>query len=52
MTYYEYYDPVKTGNRLWVDYSIGYTGYFGIRGLLPTWTCSAAMRLRASVMSA
>lgn len=45
VTYYEYYDPVKTGNRLWVDYSIGYTGYFGIRGLLPTWTCSAAMNV-------
>ena len=43
--YYEYYDDVKTGNRLWVDTSIGYTAHLGIRGSLPTWTLHAGLQL-------
>ena len=43
VTYYEYYDPVKTGNRLWIDWDITYTGHFGIRHELPKWTVTAAL---------
>lgn len=37
-TYYEYFDPVKSGNRLWVDTHIGYTAYLNIDNELPEWT--------------
>lgn len=37
-SYYEYFDPVKSGNRLWVNTHVGYTGQLGINGELPTWT--------------
>lgn len=43
VTHYEYYDPVKTANRVWVDYAFAYTGYYGIRGNLPTWTLTASV---------
>ena len=39
--YYEYYDPVKTANRLWADWSLTYTAQLGIRHELPTWTLQA-----------
>ena len=42
VSYYEYYDPVKTGNRLWVNSSLTYTGHYGIRHELPTWTVTAS----------
>lgn len=35
--YYEYYDPVKTGNRLWVNTHIMYVGWWNLHGDLPTW---------------
>ncbi len=35
--YYEYYTDTRTGNRRWIDGSIGYTAQWGIRGTLPTW---------------
>ena len=44
VTYYEYYDPVKTANRLWADWAITYTGHFGIRHELPAWTFTASLQ--------
>ncbi len=44
-TYYEYFDPVKSANRVWVNTSVGYTGYLGIDGELPTWTVKAGVNL-------
>ena len=43
VTYYEYYDPVKTANRVWADWDVTYTGHFGILHELPAWTVTAAM---------
>ena len=41
-SYYEYYDPVKTANKLWVEGRVAYTAYLGIRGELPTWILTAS----------
>ena len=41
-SYYEYYDPVKTANKLWVYGRVAYTAYLGIHGELPTWGLSAS----------
>ena len=30
--YYEYYDPVKAANKVWVNGSVAYTGYLGVVG--------------------
>ena len=30
--YYEYYDPVKAANKVWVSGSVAYTGYLGVVG--------------------
>ena len=43
-SYYEYYDPVKTANKLWVEGRVAYTAYLGIRGELPTWAITASCR--------
>lgn len=43
--YYEYYDPVKSGNRLWVNTDIDYHGQFAIRGELPTWDIHTGVHL-------
>ena len=37
-SYYEYYDPVKTANRLWQDFHVGYTARWGIIHELPLWS--------------
>lgn len=42
-TYYEYYTPVKNADRIWQDFSIGYTIHTGIRQAIPTWTIQASM---------
>ena len=52
-TYYEYFTPVKTANKLWADYSLTYTLHLGMRGAtvahglivdgLPTWTIQAGV---------
>lgn len=34
--YYEYYDAVKTANKVWADGSVRYTLYMGIRHDMPT----------------
>ena len=39
--YYQYYDDVKTANKLWVNGHASYTWHLGIRGELPTWTLRA-----------
>lgn len=42
-TYYEYYTPVKTADKQWLDYHIAYTLHLGIRDALPTWTLQAGV---------
>lgn len=41
--YYEYYDPVKTANKLWRNGQLALTADLGIRGELPAWTLVAAL---------
>ena len=43
--YYEYYDDVKTGDKRWVNTTLGYTGHYGICHELPTWTVRAVVTL-------
>jgi hypothetical protein len=40
-TYYNYYTPVKTANKLWTDWSLSATADLGIRDSMPTWTLQA-----------
>ena len=40
-TYYEYYDPVETGDKQWDDIMLCATAQLGIKGELPTWEISA-----------
>jgi len=40
-TYYNYYTPVKTANKLWVDALLTATADLGIKDSLPTWTIQA-----------
>ena len=42
-SYYEYYDAVKTGNRLWQDFHVGYTARWGIVNELPLWSVQAGL---------
>lgn len=42
-SYYEYYDDVKTANRLWKHLNIEYTTYLEIENELPLWTLQAGM---------
>ena len=46
VTYYAYYDPVKTANRLWTDWKVTYTGHYGIHYELPAWTVTASLTNR------
>ncbi len=41
-TYYEYYTPVKTANKLWVDGTVALTADLGIYSL-PLWTLQAGL---------
>ena len=41
--YYEYYDPVKTANKLWRNGQIALTADLDFQGTLPTWTLTAAL---------
>lgn len=43
-TYYEYYDDVKTANKLWVEGDATYTAHWGIREELPTWSLQVGYR--------
>lgn len=43
--YYQYFDPVKSANRLWTDTHIGYTGYWNVRQELPLWTVKAGLNM-------
>lgn len=40
-SYYKYYDPIKTANKVWIDCHLNYTAYLGIDGELPVWTLNA-----------
>lgn len=42
-TYYEYYTPVKTANKLWISGSAMLTAHLGLRHELPTWTLCAGL---------
>lgn len=44
--YYEYYDDVKTGNRLWVSTRIAYTAHLAVSHELPAWSVTAAVDSR------
>jgi len=41
--YYEYYDDVKSGNKIWVEGSAAYTLHLGVKDELPTWTLRAGI---------
>ena len=41
--YYEYYDPVKTANKLWKNGQLALTADLGINGELPAWTLMASL---------
>ena len=41
--YYEYYDPVKTANKLWKNGQFALTADLGINGELPAWTLMASL---------
>ncbi|MBR1415865.1 MAG: hypothetical protein IJ570_08400 [Prevotella sp.] len=41
-SYYEYYTPVKTADRLWTDVDLSLTADLGLRHQLPAWTLQAA----------
>ena len=41
--YYEYYDPVKTANKLWRNGQLALTADLGVNGDLPTWTLMASL---------
>lgn len=42
---YEYFGAVKTGDKLWVDTHIGYTGDMGIDYELPRWTVATGVNI-------
>lgn len=44
-TYYQYYTPVKTGNKRWQTIDVGYTGYYNVEGDLPGWTVNAKLAM-------
>ncbi len=41
--YYEYYDPVKTANKLWRNGQLALTADLGVKGDLSTWTLMASL---------
>lgn len=41
-TYYEYYDPVETGDKTWHELDVAATALTGINGELPTWALTIA----------
>lgn len=40
--YYEYYDPVETGDKWWRDLTLAWTSLLGMQGETPTWQLQAA----------
>ena len=42
-TYYEYYTPLKTADRLWVSGTAAFTAHWGISQSLPAWTLRAGL---------
>lgn len=43
--YYEYFQPLKTADKVWVNTHIAYTGYLGLRGETPTWWLQGGARI-------
>ncbi|MBQ9654684.1 MAG: hypothetical protein IJV38_01530 [Prevotella sp.] len=44
--YYQYYDPVKAGDKKWTNISVSYTADLMVNGELPTWTLTAGIDWR------
>lgn len=42
--HYQYYNALKTANKVWATTNMGYTGYWNIRKLLPTWNLRVNVR--------
>ena len=42
--YYEYFQPLRTADKVWVNTHIGYTGYFGLNGETPAWLLQGGVR--------
>ena len=42
-TYFEYYDPVETGDKHWQEGQLTYTGNLLIQGEMPLWTLQAGI---------
>ena len=42
-TYYEYYDPMKTANKVWVNGIVSYTLHLGVHGQMPTTTVKSGL---------
>ncbi|MCH4147771.1 MAG: hypothetical protein LKG25_05280 [Prevotella sp.] len=43
--YYQYYDAVKTGNKVWVNGTVAYRGYLGVKNEEPTWIIYTGMNI-------
>lgn len=43
--YYEYFQPLKTADKVWANTHIGYTGYYGLRGETPMWLVKCGVRI-------
>lgn len=42
----EYLDPTKSADKAWNNWQVGYTGYYDIKGELPTWTIQVGVKGR------
>ncbi len=41
-TYYQYFDPERSANKVWATTRAAYTGWFGLRGDMALWKATAA----------
>lgn len=40
--HYEYFDPIRTANKVWVSSRVAYTGWLGVEGDMARWQVNAA----------
>lgn len=50
--YYEYFQPLRTADKVWVNTHIGYTGYFGLNGETPVWLLQGGARFAYRTLTA
>lgn len=50
--YYEYFQPLRTADKVWVNTHIGYTGYFGLNGETPAWLLQGGARFAYRTLTA